>query len=103
MLIEVACQLVQLTLVGPQQLHRPAVLLGDQLGDLLVHPRLGLWGAGQRGIAPQVLIAYRLEGYKAKLLRHSEARASLVACSMSLEAPVVTEWNTSSSAARPPV
>ena len=31
------------------------------------------------------------------------ARASLVACSMSLEAPVVTEWNTSSSAARPPV
>ena len=31
------------------------------------------------------------------------ARASLVACSMSLEAPVETEPNTTSSAARPPV
>ena len=31
------------------------------------------------------------------------ARASLVACSMSLEAPVVTEPKTTSSAARPPV
>ena len=31
------------------------------------------------------------------------ARASLVAFSMSLEAPVVMDWNTSSSAARPPV
>ena len=84
------------------------VLALHQLHHLPVDLRRSLGGAGQGGVAPQVLIVALFPGPPCQSQRLMPyrvimARASLVACSMSLEAPVEAEWKTSSSAARPPV
>ena len=56
----------------------------------------GVYMLAEIGISAHL---YRMLPYIVTLL----VLASFVACSISFDAPVVTEWNTTSSAARPPV
>ena len=65
---------------------------GEQAKDVSP-PRYWLVTVSKATIPNCSLIPYRV----------TMALASFVACSMSLEAPVVMEWNRNSSAARPPV
>ena len=84
-----------------------SVLLFHKRHDLPVDFRLCLRRAGKRRVAAEILFVTVSSATMSKSLlmpyRVIIARASLVACSMSLEAPVEAVPKISSSAARPPV
>ena len=96
MLIKVFCKFMKLADILFQYIQRLVMLFSHQIHNFLIEQGLGFKRACQAGVSarywfPTVSMATMPNS---SLIPYREiiARASLVACSISLEAPVVMEW-----------
>ena len=73
LLIEEGRQTVQLLPVRRKDVHRLVMLPLHQLHHLLVDLGLGIGGAGQRGVTPQILVGDGLQRHHTEVVAHAVA------------------------------